>query len=257
MAETGLYLYAVSRGLDPAALSGVPGLGGSRLGLVDHQELAAIVSTVDLEEYGEEGLRRNLEDLEWLETTARDHDAVIHAAASVAPTAPMRLATICLDEEAVRLRLREWYAALVQILDRIEGRSEWSVKVFTLPQPVPAGAPPAAPSESVGGGAAYLQRKKAQAQARTAEETAAVEAATGVHEALSSVAVAGRRLPGQDPRLSGHEGTMVHNGAYLVDAEAEHEFVRAVEQLVADHPQVSIQLRGPWPPYSFAMLDQR
>ena len=63
MAETGRYLYAVCRGLEPSDLEGVSGLDGARLELVHHQGLVAVVSDVDLDEYGEEGLRRNLEEL--------------------------------------------------------------------------------------------------------------------------------------------------------------------------------------------------
>ena len=54
----GRYLYAISRDLDPTSLTDVPGLGGGRLDVLEHRGLSAVVSDVDLEEYGEEGLRR-------------------------------------------------------------------------------------------------------------------------------------------------------------------------------------------------------
>ena len=100
----GRYLYAISRDLDPAALAEVPGLGDGRLDVLEHRGLSAVVSDVDLEEYGEEGLRRNLERLEWLEEVARRHDEVVHAVAEHGPVAPLRLATICLDDIGVRRR---------------------------------------------------------------------------------------------------------------------------------------------------------
>ena len=112
MAETGTgrYLYAITRGVtnDDVAAAAV-GLGGSDVDVVDHRGLQAVVSTVRLEEFGEEGLRRNLEDLAWLETVARGHDAVVQAVAAHGPTAPLRLATICLDDDGVRARLDEWH----------------------------------------------------------------------------------------------------------------------------------------------------
>jgi hypothetical protein len=259
VAETGRYLYAVSRDLDPAVLADFPGLGGGPLELVPYQDLVAVVSSVDLDEYGEEGLRQNLENLEWLEEAARRHDSVVQAVAAVAPAAPLRLATICLDDEGVRRRLKEWHAALVQILDRVQGRTEWSVKIFTderraAPVPAPAGGTAVGPD---GAGAAYLQRKKSESEARLAQETAAAGAVTLVHEALARHAEATRLLPPQDPRLTGHEGSMLHNGAYLVDASREPDFVACVLRQVAAHTDVTIDLRGPWPPYSFAMLEQR
>lgn len=250
---TGRYLYAICRGLEPGAVAEVRGLGDAPVELVTDRDLVAVVSTVDLAEYGEEGLRTNLENLDWLERAARSHDAVIQAVAVRAPTAPLRLATICLDDAGVRQRLREWYVALVHVLDRVEGRMEWSVKVFAPPRTEPAAREEVAAS----GGAAYLMRKKAESEARFAAETEAVTAADAVHRALATRSVAGRTLPAQDPRLTGHEGTMVHNGAYLVEVAGSEQFAAEVDRLRAEHPAVIIECGGPWPPYSFAMLDQR
>lgn len=259
VSDTGRYMYAVSKDLDPAALTDVPALRGGSLELVAYQDLVAVVSSVSLDEYGEEGLRTNLENLEWLEEAARRHDSVVQAIAEVAPVAPLRFATICLDDDGVRRRLREWYVALLQILDRVQSRTEWSVKIYRdeprrAPVPAPIGS---TPSGAGGTGAAYLQRKKSESEARVADEAAAGAVVEQVHETLARHAVATRLLPSQDPRLTGHEGTMLHNGAYLVDVTREPEFVACVLRLVAAHCDVTIELRGPWPPYSFAMLEQR
>jgi len=251
--ESARYLYAITRDLGPAALVGVPGLGGSRLDVVGHRGLEAVVSDVDLDEYGEEPLRRNLERLEWLEEVARIHDSVIHAVNALGPTAPLRLATICLDDEGVRRRLDEWRFALQQILDRVEGRSEWSVKVFA-----PERSEPAAVGSTSGlGGAEYLRRKRAATEERAAAEEVAARVGDEVHDALSSASVASRRLHPQDPRLTGRAGAMLLNGAYLVDADGGEAFESLVGVLAESNPSVEISCVGPWPPYSFAMLEQR
>jgi len=251
--ETGRYLYAIARGLDPQALADVPALAGGRLEVVRHRGLEAVVSTVDLEEYGEEGLRRNLEDLAWLEEVARAHDTVVQAAATHAPTAPLRLATICLDDDGVRERLDSWHDALEEALDRVEGRREWSVKVFARSRP----APQPAVSQPATGGAAYLQRKKAENQAREADESSAAVIADEVHERLAARSVAGRRLAPQDPRLTGRQERMLHNGAYLVEVAEGDAFAALVGELASAHPEVTVECHGPWPPYSFATLEQQ
>jgi hypothetical protein len=254
VAESARYLYAISRGLRPEGLAGTPGLGGGRLELVEHRGLTAVVSDVDLEEYGEEGLRKNLERLDWLEEVARAHDAVVQTVATLGPTAPLRLATICLDDDGVRSRLDEWHDALEQVLDRVEGRLEWSVKVIA---PVRAAGPAAASVASSGmGGAEYLRRKKAATEARYADEEVAIRVADEVHAALSEGTAASRRLPPQDPRLTGHQGTMLLNAAYLVGAEDGPAFEARVQSLAEANPDVGIECRGPWPPYSFATLEQ-
>lgn len=254
MAETGRYLYAVTRGLSPSALEGLPGLGGAGLDVVEEHGLSAVVSTVDLDEYGEEGLTRNLERLEWVEEVARRHDAVVQALAPLGPTAPLRLATICLDDDAVRRRLDEWYSALQLALDRVEGRMEWSVKGFAPERP-------AAPVTTAGaeelGGAEYLRRKKAQAEVRQADDEKTARTVEEVHDALARSSVASRRLPAQDPRLTGHQREMLLNGAYLVETAAEEQFTSTVQALSLAHPELGLTCGGPWPPYSFATLEQR
>ena len=68
--------------------------------------------------------------------------------------APLRLATICLDDAGVRARLDEWHHALVQALDRVEGRFEWSVKAFSHTGAVEADVSETGSSSSTGKGAA-------------------------------------------------------------------------------------------------------
>ena len=245
----GRYLYAVCRGLAPTALTGLRGIDGEPLEPVDHQDLLAVVSTVPMATFGEEPLRRHLEDIEWLEDVVRAHDDVVRSVAVRAPTAPMRLATICFDDAAVRARLREWYVDLTHVLDRIEGCSEWSVKVL-----VPSVADDDAAAEAPLSGAAYLRRKQAQAQQRSLREGSAAALAGRVHDELARLARASRRLPAQDPRLSGLRGTMVLNAAFLVPDEAGAAFAEVVERLRDEDATVLVDGRGPWPPYSFAML---
>lgn len=255
MTERGRYLYAVSRGLDLEALDGLLGLDGTPVEGVEAAGLVALVSSVDLDEYGEEGLRRNLERLEWLETAARGHDVVVQAVAAAAPTAPTRLATIFRDDDGVRRRLAEQGERIHAVLDRVEGHEEWSVKVLTR---APDETAPDREREPVtaGSGADYLRRRKTEQESRDLDLRDAHVAAERVHDALASVAVASRRLAPQDPRLSGRTGTMVHNAAYLVPRRESERFAEAIGEATADHREVLVDARGPWPPYSFAMLEE-
>lgn len=256
MAETGRYLYAVTRDVDTSAVKHIEGIGETPVSVLEEGGLVAVVSTVDLQEFGEDGLREHLEDLGWLERVARSHDRVVQGVAQVGPTAPMRLATICLDDAGVRDRLREWHDGLHAALDRVVGRAEWSAKVYAPPQaPQP---PPSDEGSSAGrsAGAAYLRRKRTQSQQRLDAEQQGVEAAQSIHDALGAVSVASRVLAPQDPRLTGHEGTMTLNAAYLVPVEDQDAFLAETERLAAANSRVRLEVNGPWPPYSFATLEE-
>lgn len=252
MGDPGRYLYAVGRGLDPDGLTDVTGLTGGSIDVLEHRGLQAVVSTVDLDEYGEEALRANLERLDWLEVAARTHDAVVQAAGTRATVAPMRLATIFIDDDSLRRQLDQWRDLLDEVLDRIEGRREWSVKVIS-PKRSAQGPPAETPATS---GADYLRRKKVEAHQRDTWESAARHAAETIHDTLSRQSVASRTLPPQDPRLTGLEGTMVLNAAYLVDSAGGSGFLEAVDACASLQEQLNVEVRGPWPPYSFATLEQ-
>jgi hypothetical protein len=244
--EQGFWAYAVTRAR--GAGGQLTGVAGEPVRFLPGEGLVAVVGAVGLDEFGEEGLRRNLEDLRWLERTARAHDAVVHAVARFGPVVPLRLATVYRDEDGIRAALAERRADFEAALSRVSGRSEWGVKAV-----VGAESPPPeeeqAPSGEVGEGTAYLSRRRARLSAREDAGRRAVEQADSVHRALAGVAVAARRNRARQSRV-------VLNGAYLVDDERVCEFRDVVRDLDAGHPAVELELSGPWPPYSFAGLEE-
>ncbi|MBB2911612.1 hypothetical protein FHS43_002885 [Streptosporangium becharense] len=251
MAESGTYLYAIARDAGPAPPDDVPGVAGAPVRTITHDDLVAYVSPVPLDLFGEEPLRRSLEDLDWVGETARAHHRVVEAVARRAPTAPVRLVTIYSAEEQVRDLLHRRHDDLTAVLARVAGRREWGVKVYADP----AGSSPAAeePADTGRPGTAYLRRRQAGLRSRDDAWRAAVAYAEHAHAVLASVAVAAHRHRPQDPQLSGRDDWMVLNGAYLVGEDRDEEFAAAVDALRGQG--VEVELTGPWAPYSFTALD--
>lgn len=258
-----VYLYGVARGLDPAALDGAAGVGGAPVRTVVHTgaegALTALVSTVRLDQYGEAALRENLEDLAWLEETARAHHDVVDRAAHAAPTAPVRIATIYRDDARVAQVLDEQGDRFALALDRVAGRAEWGVKAYAHREalepaqaPEPAASAASAPRSGAGGaGTAYLRRRQDERRRRADAGRKVSEQATAIHDRLAELAVAARHHPPQDPKLSGRDGVQILNAAYLLedgDAEAFAEAARAAGER---WPGIEVEVTGPWPPYSF------
>jgi hypothetical protein len=223
----------------------------------------AVAGDVPLSGFGEDALRRNLEDLDWLEQTARAHHAVIEAVAKERTVVPMRLATVYRSDEGVTGMLRERAADFREALARVTACSEWGVKAYlALPpeqaqppdqgQPSGQGQPPDAGQERLGPGAAYLRRRRAQLAARSDARQQALTSARTIHEELGRLCAAARIYPPQSPELAGRSASMVLNAAYLVADERAEDFAAAVTALAAAHPSVQLALTGPWPAYSFA-----
>jgi hypothetical protein len=222
-------------------------------------QLTAVVSRVPLDEFGPEPLKRNLEDLEWLERTARAHDSVLAAMMAVEAVVPMRLLTIFTEESRLRDMLEHERDRLVQTLDRLRDHSEWSVKLLADREAVERAAlerdrPPAssdAGTESPG--RAFFQRKQGQRAVREKARELAQAAAGETHERLRGQVADSRLLTAQNPGLSGRSGEMILNAAYLVDRGQREAFVATAEQLRdrCDAIGVKLELSGPWAPYNF------
>jgi Gas vesicle synthesis protein GvpL/GvpF len=255
MAARGLWIYAVAERVDAAGLRQLTGVGGGPVRVTSAAGLAAVAEDVGLAEFGEDALRRNLEDMAWLETTARAHHQVIDAVAQQGPLVPMRLATVYRSEASLAAVLADRAADFRAALDRISGRREWGVKVYPAQQSEPGSAAaregrPTGP----GAGAAYLQRRRDELAAQRSTRREAAASAEMVHAELSRRAVAAGLHPPQAAELTGSKTPMILNAAYLLDDESGADFAAAVTDLAERHPGVRLELTGPWPPYSFAGL---
>ncbi|MEU8276216.1 GvpL/GvpF family gas vesicle protein [Microbispora bryophytorum] len=257
----GVYLYAVTPGGEPPR--DLRGVMDGPVWTVSCGGLVAHVSDVPLDRFGEEPLRRSLEDLEWVEGVARAHHRVVEALAAAGPAAPVRLVTVYTGEEQVRDLLDRRHDDFAEILSHVAGRREWGVKAYLrrdTPPPSPEPATTASSASASGGasggespGLAYLRRKKESLRGREDLWRAAAERAELLHAELGQVAVASRRHRPQDPQLSGRSESMVLNGAYLVDPAREEEFA-AVLGGYRDR-FLDVELTGPWAPYSFTSID--
>jgi hypothetical protein len=233
-----------------------PDIDASRpMQILTEGAVAAAVSEVDLEEFGEARLRDHLRDMNWVERVARAHEAVLDRIRAQATVIPMRMCTVYRSEAGVREMLRREANALSQAIDHLDGKAEWGVKAFADSDGTPA-ATAGDESEDVPSsarGAAYMRQRRDERDRREQARQQLEEAAAQIHDRLCTLASDGQVLPPQRPEVSGHVGDMVLNGVYLVDNDDRERFhteLQALEAEFAPHG-VELELTGPWPAYNF------
>lgn len=256
------YAYCVVAGDARPAVEGLRGVdAGHPVEVVRHGDLAAIASAVSLEAFGAEPLKRNLNDVEWLERTARAHQAVLDRALSAGSMVPLQLCTIFADDAGVRAMLERERQSLTAALDRLAGRAEWGVKLIAEPRAVrTAGSESDEPALGVSGaGTAFLARKRRDRITRADLERLAREAARAIHTELREQAAAATVLRPPPRELSRERGQLILNGAYLVDSARAAAFRALASELAERHSEsgLRIELTGPWPPYSFVAEEAR
>ena len=252
----GLWAYCITRASDPPSIGGVH---GSPVERIEADGLAVLVSRVPLAEFGEDALRRNLNDLDWLERVARDHEAVLERVLEAGTIVPLRICTIFTDEQGAAQMLTERRPDLDTALDVLEGREEWGVKLTVDRAALEAAARDRASDdldqqlEGQSAGGAYMLRRRQERQLREAADRLAGGLAEDVHARLQDWATDAVVNPPQNPELSGHEGDMLLNAAYLVEKAKVERLHELVEELRDRHRELGarIELTGPWPPYNF------
>jgi Gas vesicle synthesis protein GvpL/GvpF len=242
----GLWVYGIVDGGAPDPDPALEGVDGAPVQAIRAAGLTALASAVPLDRFGADALEASLEDLQRLEALARAHQHVLDRALERGGVVPFRLCTIYDGPDHVREMLEREREALGATLDRVRGAAEWGVKAYVVA--APARAPAAAAS-----GAAWIERKREDRAAAEAARDAADQRAATIHARLGEHAAASALSRPHDRRLSGHEGEMVLNGAYLVASAQADAFGAVVDALAREHEAdgVRLELTGPWAPYHF------
>lgn len=251
IADFGLYIYCVvPAGIElPNDLTGIEAT--QPLTMIEHENVAAVVSKVSLGEFEEQRLRAHLADLDWVERTARAHELALETIGRIATLIPMRMCSVYRDEHGVREMLEREATGLEGGLAHLKEKAEWGVKIFAGdPQPDDELRPDAG-GQPDPTGTDYMRQRQADRDARHKASEQLTEAAAAVHERLSEHAVDALSTPLQRPELTGHDGEMLHNGVYLVQDQAIEDFLAVVHSLQDEYRDLEFELTGPWPAYNF------
>ena len=162
---------------------------------------------------------------------------------------------------SVRRSLGEKQEYLLVLLDRLQGRQEWGLKIFcdearlratigaanSEVQTLDAAATPAGPGQR------YILGKKREARCAEVASARIDDVVDEIIGFLEPLPIETRFKPPLSGRATGRGETMVLNLAVLVGAVALDAFHAAVEDLASRfaHDGFAFEVSGPWPAYSF------
>jgi hypothetical protein len=265
----GFYVYCVGEreALAPLFDAELPEAIEEGVGLeaVEAAGLAAVVSAVPLEVYGEGALAGRLSDATWTATRALRHERVAEHFARRTAVVPLRFGAIYLRREGVAAMLSERAAQFREVLARLQGREEWGLNVYVerarLREEVTRLSARlremAARADASTPGQAYLLRKKIEGlrDEETRAETRRV--AREVEETLAASCDGAARLRVLKDEAD-EQGELAARLAFLVRHEGFDTFRAAAERLADRYTPLGFrfELTGPWPAYNFAVVDE-
>lgn len=226
---------------------------GSRVEVVVEGPLAMLVSQVPLARYNDQELRKHLEDIDWLERTARGHEAVQQAVLARTVLVPLRLCTIYHDIDRIRAALEQNAGVLARNLSALAGAKEWGVKLFLDSASVRGAGPAGAADRKPDSGTSYLAARQLERDRSVLVDERCQQCAEEIREVVGGLATDERINPVQRREAHGREAEMILNAAYLVADERVAQLRETVSDLQREWTDqgLLVELTGPWPPYNF------
>lgn len=263
--KRGFYVYCIGEQealgtvFEDAAPSAIEADAG--LELAGAYDLAAVVSSVPLSDYGEEVLEARLGDATWTAIRAMRHEKVVEHFARRASVVPLRFGTIYLERAGVIEMLSEKRESLRAIIERLRGREEWGLNIYYDRARVLENIESLSPrlrqmserADTASPGQSYLMRKKIDALRETEARAEVKRVAVRMELELSKVSEGVKRLRVIKDEASEH-GEVAAKFAFLVERERFKEFRAVAERLAEDYSVAGfkLELTGPWPAYNFA-----
>jgi len=256
-----VYLYCVTN--KEPELTETDGLAGN-LYLIRHRGLYAVAGKVNETEFGENGLKENMADLEWIKTNAATHERIIERVMADADVIPFKFATLFNTDQSLKAMLEAYREEFDTILQRLEDKQEWGVKIYCDVNKVKTFSVANEPEileiqnkirASSPGKIFFLEKKKAELLAKAANDRANeyCQESFDLLKDLSCEARINKLLPKQ---ATEREDDMILNSAFLVGKDEVGDFINIVDMLKAHYENkgFSIGCTGPWPPYNFCGL---
>jgi hypothetical protein len=234
------------------------------LNSVCHNGLYAVVSKVDQQEFGEESLKRNMADMDWIKAKAGMHERIIERIMANTDVIPFKFGTLFNTNNSLKAMLEEYGDEFKAVLGRLENKEEWGVKIYCETDKL-KGSVINGDSEilkieneinsSPPGRAFFLEKKKAEllAQSANAKINEYCQESFKLLKELSFEARINKLLPKE---ITERWDDMVLNSAFLVGKDEVGDFINMVDTLKMHYENKGffVDCTGPWPPYNFCGL---
>jgi hypothetical protein len=250
-----LYVYAVTRDAVTPQADGVDGT--QRFGTVTSDGISAVFTPVNPEAFSQEAIDARAGDLEWLGAIGYRHQDVVSDLMRRTAIVPLRAFSLFSSEEALRAYLHEQREMLAKLLERLDSKQEWTLRVEFEPtrwsESLAARVAPLRELQNeiatAAPGKAFLLRKKLDEEKKRASHAAEQEVVAELERlvleklACETVAETRERRDGAFPQIN-----------VLIDRDEEATLQELLAEMTDRYGSegVALGLTGPWPPYTFA-----
>jgi len=232
-----------------------------------HNSLYAVAAKVEESKFSEEGLKKNMADLEWVKTNATLHERIIEQIMTNTCVIPFKFGTLFNTDDSLKAMLNEYGEEFKAILGRLENKEEWGVKIYCDTEKLKAFSINDEPeilkieneiNSCSPGKAFFLKRGKTEllAQVVNRKINESGQESFDLLKELSFEARINKLLPKE---VTERDDEMILNSAFLVSEDEVSDFINMVDALKVHYENKGffIDCTGPWPPYNFCGLSKQ
>lgn len=262
----GLYLYCI-RNITKNEEWEIKGIDAkSNVFSFPYQNIEAIVSKIDLKEFGtKEVQRRAQEDLKWIKEKAQIHEKIIEKAMKkddkVLGIIPMKFGTIFKSKEKLEETLKKYYSKFKKTLENLAGKQEWGVKIYLnrkiFEKEVKKVSHEIQKKEeemiSMPEGVAYFMQKQIDDAVKKEADKTFQNYIENFFNNLKEFSAAGTKGKILEKELTGKSLPMTMNAIFLVSEKKLKGFIKEINNLNKEFKSkgFTFEYSGPWPPYNF------
>lgn len=257
----GIYLYGVIDNPDyKISVKGIDNVND--INAITYHDIAAVVSSVPLSEFGEGALIAKSEDIEWLKKYSQIHMDIIQNITGHGTFIPFKFCTIFFNEDNIINFLMSNYDLLKSELLRLKGKEEWSLKVycdlklFINNQMEEEKKKIEEATSKKSKGTAYFMKKKLEANIEDIAKNKIYSYMDDIYDRVSKESEDGLKNKLLAREITGKKEPMFLNASYLVSKNNTDNFIKKIEKLKEEYYEknILIEYSGPWPIFSFAKL---
>jgi len=233
--------------------------------VIPYTDVAALVRYVPEEEFGEAVLNERMKDVKWLENQLWAHEKILEQVMKEQTIIPLKWGTIFRSQQAVQRILEDQHSVIRELLEKLRGRQEWTVRVYLQRERLNEIAKAQDPQiqrlatqvSKLSEGTAYLMSERIKLLTKEAGQRM-LEAVLqeflnqltkNVEDSAVSDPVGGTSNP------DGQE--LVFQRVFLVAGEKLQGFSDAISEAAKKWRQQGFEIHqvGPFPPYYFSHLE--
>jgi len=249
-----LYVYAITRDAITPRAEAVD--QSNRFVAVKGGGVVAIATPVKANEFSQDAIDSHAGNLDWVGAIGYRHQGVVAELMRDTAIIPLRAFSLFSSEEALQKYLGENGESFKRMLQRFDGKQEWTLRIEFEPQRwsdsltsrVDSLRSLAAEIETAAAGKAFLLRKKLDEAKKSASKEAEQQVVSEIERTVldklgcDTIAESRQQRAGAFPQI---------NVLLNRDEESRLQDVQnALNDQYAD-AGVTVAVTGPWPPYSF------